>query len=174
MTRCRWPVHLLIGALTVMGSATVIASSASAAKAQSPCSLLSAKAIQKVIHEPVHAGAPSKYVAEVCDYPLKPTTDLDRNFTVSRDVASQCPVEPDKGLTVIKVGRVRGFYDVRTRERTPKSEIHSPAVYFTKGATCVNVAWNLPSGPLPTGDKAVSIRRQLVKLEALALKHLRT
>ncbi|MCJ7436144.1 MAG: hypothetical protein MUP97_00045 [Acidimicrobiia bacterium] len=172
MTRRHWSAYLLTAALTVIGSATVLASGASAATAQNPCSLLSAPAIQKVIHESVQDGRPNEFVPEACDYPLKPTTDLKRNFTVFLDVASQCPTKPDKGLTAIKVGRVLGFYDVRTRESTPKTEIHSPALYVKKGTSCVNVGWNLPSGPLPTGGRATTIRQQLVKLEALALKRL--
>jgi hypothetical protein len=173
-TMC-WRVALLAATVLVFaGSATVSASTASAAPTQSPCSLLTAKQIQKVIHEPVQAGAPSQYVAEYCQYPLKPTADLDRNFAVLLDAAPKCPDAPAKGLTAIKVGRAHGFYDVRTRESTPKTEIHSPAVYVTKGARCVNVEWALPSGPLPKGDRAAAIQQQLVKLEALALKRLRS
>lgn len=112
-------------------------------------------------------------MAEYCQYPLEPATDLDRNFSVLLDATSQCPDAPAKGLTAIRVGRADGFYDVLTRESTPKTEIHTPAVYVTKGSHCVSVEWALPTGPLPTGDRAAAIQRQLVKLEAIALKRVK-
>jgi hypothetical protein len=174
MTPRRWTASFLTIVLGALGSAVGLGSAVADAAPSSPCGIVTARAIQKVIHEPVQAGAPSQYVPEICDYPLTPTADLERNFTVGVDLASKCPTEPAKGLTAIKVGRFRGFYDVRTRESTPKTEIHSPAVYVRKGNRCVNVAWNLPSGPLPKGSRAATIRRQLVALEALVLRGMTT
>jgi hypothetical protein len=172
MTRPRWTLCLLSAALATTGSVGALASGASAQATQSPCSLLSARAVQKEIHESVHKGAPNQFVPESCDYPLERTSDLPRTFAVSLDSATQCPSKLFKGRTVIKVGRHRGVYDISSRQETPKTEIHSPSLNVKVGASCVGVQWDLPSGPQPTGSRAEAIKQKLLRLEARAIKGL--
>ena len=172
MARPRWVLWLLILTLGAAGSVAVLASGASAQATQSACSLLSAQAIEKVIRESVQDGAPSEYAPTSCEYPLKPTTDLKRAFFVSLDPTAQCSTTMFKGRTAIKVGRSPGIYDVTTRQSTPKTEIHSPSLSVTVGTGCVSVSWDLAPGPLPTGGRATAVRKQLTRLEALAISHL--
>ena len=135
-----------------------------------PCTLLTPKVIQKQIHESVQPGAPNQYAPEFCDYPLQPAKDLKRSFAVYVDTAAQCPTKLFKGRTIVKVGRRRGVYDVSSRQSTPKTEIHSPALDVKVGQSCVGVHWDLPSGPQPSGSRAKAIQQQLLHLEQQALK----
>jgi hypothetical protein len=172
MTRSGWLRVLLSAAVLTTGvvvtGAPAVAQTAPATPG--PCTLLTPKVIQKEIHESVKPGAPNQYAPEFCDYPLQPAKDLTRSFSVYLDTADQCPAKLFKGRTVIKVGHRRGFYDVTSRQSTPKTEIHSPALDVKIGASCVGVHWDLPSGPQPSGSRAKAIQQQLLHLEQRALK----
>lgn len=167
----------VIGGVPAVSAQTTPAPSPS----PSPCRLLKPREITKRIGEMVVTGVPDTIVPGSCNYtfadaapiPIPGIKPFVRTFSAAvLDTAKCGSTKASTGMRRVRVGTKTGIYDTTGVVKIGSITIHTVQLWVKAHRACLNVAWDRPPGPLPSGDAATRARRTLITLGRLALRRM--